>query len=55
MKSKTKSAKPHKARGPRALKRRREVALDKLLRIKKPNNREQQEIETLKKRVGRKD
>lgn len=46
----------HKRRvrnGTIALKDRRAGALDRLLKVKEPNKREQEEIETLQKRVGR--
>ncbi len=39
--------------GALALKRRRQGALDRLLEVKEPNKRQQAEIETLQKRVGR--
>jgi len=39
--------------GASALKRRRQGALDRLLEVKEPNKRQQAEIETLQKRVGR--
>ena len=41
------------ANGAHALKRRRQGALDRLLKVKEPNKREQAEIETLQKRTGR--
>lgn len=51
-----KDVKSHKRRvgkGPAALKRRRTVALDNLLRVKSPDKRQQAEIEVLQKRVGK--
>ena len=41
------------ARRPQALKRRRQVALDNLLRVKDPDKRQKAEIEVLQKRVGK--
>ena len=40
-------------KGAYALKRRRTIALDNLLRVKDPDKRQTAEIETLQKRVGR--
>lgn len=41
------------AKGAGALKTRRVIALETLLRVKDPDKRQQAEIETLQKRVGR--
>ena len=46
----------HKRRvrkGPEALKHRRVIALDNLLKVKDPDKRQAAEVETLQKRVGR--
>jgi len=46
----------HKRRvqnGPAALKRRRSIALENLLKVKEPDKRQATEIEVLQKRVGR--
>lgn len=51
-----KDVKSHKRRvgkGPHALKRRRTVALENLLRVKDPDKRQKAEIEVLQKRVGK--
>lgn len=51
--SKVKTHKRHVQAGPAALKRRRIVALDNLLKVKDPDKRQAAEIETLQAKTSR--